>query len=284
MIWLLAHDPAQASHKDFVATTQTVISQCSAELSFHADRLIRAAVQTILADLTPASHTIHKRVSRCPDFEYPPLVRCSSSFLSGRSPCSVHTAFSSVHSSDMGFADGPPNNTIKITRTIPTQIQNQPLVSSSFLTFQINTRHSFAVCHRGDRRRQRQRSAKLWLTTGPKLGAGATIAWQVELETFLTDRDDQIRGFGVQASTSRMPYLSTEQVWSGSPSRCCGTCESVGTTAESYSGRMASLRSWTSWVRSPDTGESCPQCWNMELLGTARVMGLWREQFDLLRT
>ena len=37
----------------------------------------------------------------------------------------------------------------------------------------------------------------------------------------------------------------------------CGMCESVGTTAESYSGRMASLRSWTSWLRSPDSGETC---------------------------
>ena len=50
---------------------------------------------------------------------------------------------------------------------------------------------------------------------------------------------------GVQASTSRMPYLTNEQVWSGSPSRCCGTCESEGTAAESHSRWMASPRSWT---------------------------------------
>ena len=68
---------------------------------------------------------------------------------------------------------------------------------------------------------------------------------------------------GVQASTSRMPYLSKEQVWNGSPSRSCGTCESVGTTAESHSGRMASPRSWTSLVRSPDSVE------------TADSVGIW---------
>ena len=106
---------AQASHKDFVATTQIVVSQYSAELSFHADRLIRAAAQTILADLMPASHTIHNRVSRCPHLECPPLVRCSSSFFIGRR----HAAFSSVtfcrlQSSEMGFPDGLPDNTIRI--------------------------------------------------------------------------------------------------------------------------------------------------------------------------
>ena len=112
---------AQASHKDFVAATQIVVSQYSAELPLHADRLIRAAAQTILADLMPASHTIHNRFSRCPHFE---------TLLIGRR----HAAFSSVtfcrlQSSEMGFPDSLPDNTIRIAMTIPTQIQNQPLVS-----------------------------------------------------------------------------------------------------------------------------------------------------------
>ena len=47
-------------------------------------------------------------------------------------------------------------------------------------------------------------------------------------------------------------------VCSGLPSRCFGKCESVGTTAESYSGRMASPRSWTSWVTSPDSRQDSP--------------------------
>ena len=34
----------------------------------------RAAVQTILADLMPASHTIHNKVSRSLDLEYLPTV------------------------------------------------------------------------------------------------------------------------------------------------------------------------------------------------------------------
>ena len=45
----------------------------------------------------------------------------------------------------MGFTDGLPDNTIRITMIIPTQIQNQPLVSHIFLTFQIRTRQSFAA-------------------------------------------------------------------------------------------------------------------------------------------
>ena len=42
-----------------------------------------------------------------------------------------------------------------------------------------------------------QQSAKLCLTTGRtrRTGAGVNIAWQAELQTFLTDLDDQIRGF-----------------------------------------------------------------------------------------
>ena len=45
----------------------------------------------------------------------------------------------------MGFANGLPDNTIRITMTIPTQIRNQPLVSHKFLTFQICTGQSFAA-------------------------------------------------------------------------------------------------------------------------------------------
>ena len=51
---------AQTSHKekDFITTSQTVVSQNSAEF-FHTDWIDRAAVQTILADLvsTIAHHT-----------------------------------------------------------------------------------------------------------------------------------------------------------------------------------------------------------------------------------
>ena len=41
------------------------------------------------------------------------------------------------------YANGPPDNNVRITMTIPTQIQNQPLVSH--MSFQINTRQSFAA-------------------------------------------------------------------------------------------------------------------------------------------
>ena len=89
---------------------------------------------------------------------------------------------------------------------------------------------------------------------------------------------------GVLASSSRMPYLSEGQVWSGSPSRCCVTCGSVGTTAGSHSGRVGSPRSWTSCVRSPDYGETCRQCWSVEPQRRAREMGLWSGKFDQSRT
>ena len=45
----------------------------------------------------------------------------------------------------MEIPDGTPDNTVRVTMTIPTQIQNQPLVSHMFLTFQISTRQSFAA-------------------------------------------------------------------------------------------------------------------------------------------
>ena len=45
----------------------------------------------------------------------------------------------------MEIPDGTPDNTIRITMTIPTQIQNQPFVSHTFLTFQIDTRQSLAA-------------------------------------------------------------------------------------------------------------------------------------------
>ena len=71
------------------------------------------------------------------------LFGVQAHFHSGRR----HAAFSSVtfcrlQSSGMGFTDSPPDNTIRIAMTILTQIQNQPLVSCSFLTIQINTRQS----------------------------------------------------------------------------------------------------------------------------------------------
>ena len=47
-------------------------------------------------------------------------------------------------SSDMG-SDGPPDNTARSAMTMPTQIQNQSLVSYVFHAFQINTRQSFAA-------------------------------------------------------------------------------------------------------------------------------------------
>ena len=37
------------------------------------------------------------------------------------------------------------DNTVRIAMTIPTQIQNQPFVSHTFLTFQIDTRQSLAA-------------------------------------------------------------------------------------------------------------------------------------------
>ena len=67
---------------------------------------------------------------------------------SGRAHFSLDVATVSIcrlQSSEMGFANSPPDNTVKIAMTIPTQIQNRPLVSHMFLTFQIDTRQSFAA-------------------------------------------------------------------------------------------------------------------------------------------
>ena len=76
----------------------------------------RAAVQTILADLMPASHTIHNKVSHCSDLEFPPLDRYWAQLHIGRR----HAPFLSVSfcrplSSEMGFA---PDNTVRIAMTI----------------------------------------------------------------------------------------------------------------------------------------------------------------------
>ena len=51
----------------------------------------------------------------------------------------------------MGFATGPPDNTVRIAMTIPTQIRNQPFVSHMFLTFQISTRQSSAASATAER-------------------------------------------------------------------------------------------------------------------------------------
>ena len=45
----------------------------------------------------------------------------------------------------MEIPDGTPDNTVWIAMTILTQIQNQPFVSHTFLTFQIDTRQSLAA-------------------------------------------------------------------------------------------------------------------------------------------
>ena len=104
-----------------ISSPQLRLSSHDTWPSFHTDRMDRAAVQTFVADLMPAIYTIRNRVPR--------RVRtCLSSFFIGRR----HAAFSSIsccrqQSSEMGFANGPPDNTIRITMAI----QNQPLVSRS---------------------------------------------------------------------------------------------------------------------------------------------------------
>ena len=45
--------------------------------------------------------------------------------------------------------NGTPDNTVRIAMTIPTQIRNQPFVSYTFLTFQIDTRQSLAASTSG---------------------------------------------------------------------------------------------------------------------------------------
>ena len=67
MIWPFAHDllrryTKKRFHRD-KSDCQTRLSPHNTRPNFHTERLNRAA-QTILADLTPASHTIHNRVSR----------------------------------------------------------------------------------------------------------------------------------------------------------------------------------------------------------------------------
>ena len=106
----------------------------------------RAAVWTILADLIPtiAHHFATTKFHAESGSEHL-LMLLELIFLGRR-----HAAFSSVsfcrlQSSEMGFANGPPDNTVRITMTVPTQIQNQPIVSHMFLTFQINTRQSSAA-------------------------------------------------------------------------------------------------------------------------------------------
>ena len=45
----------------------------------------------------------------------------------------------------MEIPDGTHDNAVNIAVTVPTQIKNQPFVSQTFLTFQIDTRRSLAV-------------------------------------------------------------------------------------------------------------------------------------------
>ena len=125
MIWLFGHDSLRR---------HTKISSRQLRLSSHNTRLFIRFLQTSClqdAPLERKSHTV-RIFSTLLSFGVQAHFNC------GRR----HAAFSSVtfrrlQSSEMGFADSPPDNTIRITMTIPTQIQNQPPVSYSFVTFQI---------------------------------------------------------------------------------------------------------------------------------------------------
>ena len=104
---------------------------------FITDRMYRA-VQPILADLVSAISSAAKGFSPEPGpVELTPPL--DATVQPPRSPSA------DFESSDVGFRIGPLDNTIKSTMTMPTQIQNQLLVSHVFLAFQINTRQSFAA-------------------------------------------------------------------------------------------------------------------------------------------
>ena len=55
---------AQTSHKENISSLQLKLSSHDTRPSFHTDRMDRAAVQTVPADLMPAIHTIRNRVPR----------------------------------------------------------------------------------------------------------------------------------------------------------------------------------------------------------------------------
>ena len=124
---------AQTSHKeeDFITTSRTV-AQYSAEFSHRMDR---ATVQRILADLIsaiPQFRITRNKVSRRVQIWLELIFHWmqSRSILIGLPlPTSVICP--------MGFTNGLPDNTIRITMTIPTQIQNQPLVSHILLTHEL---------------------------------------------------------------------------------------------------------------------------------------------------
>ena len=136
---------AQTSHKeeDFITTSQTVVSRFSAELSHRQDG---PRCRPDDSCRPHARNLHHSQQYSTQSLDLNTFSWCLSSFFIGRR----HAAFSSVsfcrlQSSEMGFANSPPNNTVRIAMTIPTQIQNHPLVSHMFLTFQIDTRQSFAA-------------------------------------------------------------------------------------------------------------------------------------------
>ena len=146
-----AHDLACCTRSAQASHSEKVVSSLQLRLSSHDTR--PAVTQTGWTAL-PSRRFLQTSCPQATPFTtgfqavriWNTFSRCSSSFFIGR----LHAAFLSVsfcrlQSSGMGFANSPPDNTARIEMTIPTQIQNQPLVSHMFLTSQIDKRQSFAA-------------------------------------------------------------------------------------------------------------------------------------------
>ena len=106
---------------------------------FSTDRMYRAAVQSILADLVSA--ITPSAIWFSPE---PGSIELTFFFL-GRRHAASTVSLCRLQSSEIEFTIGPPDNTARSAMTMPTQIQNQPLVSHMFHAFHRNTRQSFAA-------------------------------------------------------------------------------------------------------------------------------------------
>ena len=147
---------ARTSHKeeDFITTSQSLVSRNSAEFSHRQDRPRCRPDDSCRSHIRNSASFAIRFHTQSPDLDT--FSRCLSSFSIGRS----YAAFSSVsfcrlQSSDQWDSqNGPPDNTVRIAMTIPTQIQNQPLVSHIFLDVPDQyTAICCCLCNRGESRR-----------------------------------------------------------------------------------------------------------------------------------
>ena len=136
----------QASYKkeDVITASQTVVSQHSAEFSHRQDRprcRPDDSCRSHTRNSTSFAQRFHAESGSGHLLMMLELIfhwtKLRSILIGFHLPTSVICP--------MGFTNGLTDNTIRITMTIHTQIQNQPFVSCKFNSFQIGSRQSFAA-------------------------------------------------------------------------------------------------------------------------------------------